>query len=475
MKKKQKRLPPRPPAAQTAARSAVRRAAIEILLAASESGRFADELLAERIGELEPRDRHLLQEIAYGAVRHRNTLDALLDVHLKVPAARQKARVGSALRVGAYQLIYLGRIPPHAAVNQTLEGLKGLAGTLKSEVGFVNAVLHKLADDVRRKTSEEPVDRDDPTVLPIRHGYCHLNRPILPLIRLDRIAHFSLKHSQPRWLAARWLERLGEEETRLLCEAQNRIPAVTARVTCLAPSREAVLEALKGEGLEAEAGNLSTSIVFHEAGGLERSETIAKGWIQVQDETAIQIGGVLAPPAGARVLDLCAAPGGKALQLLEAIGPEGRLTAADRSEEKLAVLRENLSRAGSHFSAVLVPQNPDEIQLGETFTHVLVDAPCSNTGVLARRPEARWRVKRRDIETLADLQSRLLEAALRHLAPGGRLVYATCSIEPEENENVVARAFAKHADLVERDTKLFLPHRSAGDGGYYSLLVAPRK
>jgi 16S rRNA (cytosine967-C5)-methyltransferase len=171
------------------------------------------------------------------------------------------------------------------------------------------------------------------------------------------------------------------------------------------------------------------------------------------------------------LLDLCAAPGGKALQLLERLGTQGTLVAADRSEEKLALLRENLARAGSNFTTALVPENPDDLRLGDSFTHILVDAPCSNTGVLARRPEARWRVKRKDIESLSELQSKLLDAALRHLAPGGRIVYATCSIESEENENVIAAAFARHGNLVERDTKLFLPHRSTGDGGFYSLLL----
>ena len=122
---------------------------------------------------------------------------------------------------------------------------------------------------------------------------------------------------------------------------------------------------------------------------------------------------------------------------------------------------------------MIVAENPEEIRLNETFSHILVDAPCSNSGVLARRPEARWRLRRDDIEKLSSLQSGLLEAALRHLAPGGRLVYATCSVEPEENENVLARTFAHHAELVERETRLFLPHRKRGDGGYYSLLIRP--
>jgi 16S rRNA (cytosine967-C5)-methyltransferase len=205
-------------------------------------------------------------------------------------------------------------------------------------------------------------------------------------------------------------------------------------------------------------------------GDLSASATLKKGWFQVEDLTAMELGAALRPPAGARVLDLCSAPGGKAGQLLEAVGEEGHVVAADRSDEKLALVRENLERLGTNFTLVRVPEDPEEIHLGERFTHVLVDAPCSNTGVLARRPDARWRVSPEELEKLAALQARLLEAALRHLAPGGRLVYATCSIEPEENEERVARLVAAHPELTELETRLFLPHRAGADGGFYSLL-----
>jgi 16S rRNA (cytosine967-C5)-methyltransferase len=451
----------------------VRRAAIEILIDADRSGEFVDEVLSRRIREFDPRDRHLLQEIAYGAVRHRGTLDHLLNQHLKAPPSKQRPPLRWALRIAAYQLVYLGRIPPHAAVNQTLEGLKGIEGVTRKDVGFVNAVLHKLASDIRKKTAAPPLDRDDPTVLPIRKGFCHFSRPVLPLHRLDAVQHIALKYSYPPWLAARWIERFGEEEARLLCEAQNRTPPLTARVTAAAPSREAAIASLEAEGMAAVSGNLEGSVFIQKVSDLERSETFAKGWLQVEDETAIRIGAALSPPPGARALDLCAAPGGKALQLLEAVGPSGHVTAADRSEEKLALVRENLSRIGSNFTTVVLPPDPTAIDLGEKFSHILVDAPCSNTGVLARRPEARWRIRRDDLAALAKLQGELLEAALRHLAPGGRLVYATCSIEPEENEGLVASVFSRHGELVERETRLFLPHRNPGDGGFFSLLIRP--
>jgi len=455
-------------------RAEVRGVALELLSATEESGEFIDDALSRALGTFDERDRHLLQEVTYGTSRHRNTLDRLAGPHLEYPMARQRAPVRWAMRVGAYQLVYLSRIPAHAALNGTLDGMKRLQGVDRAAVGFVNAVLRKIAGSIRKKTLDPPLEPDDPTVLPIREGYCHFDGPVLPLRRLDPAGHLALRHSHPAWLVERWLARFGEEETIRLAEAGNRTPPVTARVTRSAPSREECIQAMASEGLEPEPGHLPSSVTLRRAGDLARSEAFRKGWFRIQDETAVQIGDALAPPPGARVLDLCAAPGGKTAQLLEAVGAGGRVVAADRSEERLALVREGLTPFEGSFAAVTVPDDPRAIALGETFTHVLVDAPCSNTGVLARRPEARWRVRPGDLASLAKLQSALLEAGLRHLEPGGRILYATCSIEPEENEEIAARAFSLEPSLVELGTKLFLPHRTPGDGGFYSLLLRPR-
>mgnify|MGYP001165482442 FL=1 len=454
--------------------AAVRKVALELLCATEQGNRFIDELLAERIGGFDPRDRRLLQEISYGALRHQNTLDRLLKAYLKLSMDRQAPVVRWALRLGAYQLVYLSRVPAHAAVNQTLEGMKSLEGGGKKEVGFVNAVLHRLARDITRKTSKPPAERDDPNVLPSRDGFCHFNRPVLPLVRLDLVDHLGVKYSYPRWLVESWIARFGAGETAELLVAGNRSPKMYARVTSRAPSLADAVAELESEGFKVEAGPHEGSVLFA-GGGPGPSQALEKGWIQFQDLTSMQIGAALAPPANARVLDLCSAPGGKAAQLLDGLGEEGVLLATDRSEARLALVEENLSRNEGNWKTKAVPEDPARIELGESFTHVLVDAPCSNTGVLGRRPEARWRVRRKDLESLAALQDGLLDAAVRHLQPGGRLVYSTCSIEPQENEERVAALLRRSPGLVELETRLFLPHRGDGDGGYYSLLCNPVK
>ncbi len=452
----------------------VRRRAITLLVEAESTHQFIDDILARTIHQVDERNRTLLQEIVYGVVRHMATLDAILGFYLKVPVTKQRPAVRAALRVGAYQSVFLSRIPAHAAVYQTVEGLKRLDTSGARAVGFANAVLHRLSDDVLRKQSDPPLDPDDPAVLPIRRGYCFLRRPVLPLVRLDRVGHVALKYSHPKWLVAAWIERFGEEEARELCAAGNTVPPVGARITKKAPSRQEVMASLQADGVDAECGALENSIRIWRSGHLARASALQKGWLQVQDETAIQIGAVLKPPAGARVLDLCAAPGGKAMQLLERLEGEGHLVAVDRREERLSLLRSNLDKVNGSYSVVEAPEDPSQLDLGETFTHIIVDAPCSNTGVLARRPEARWRLRRSDFENLAKLQRSLLDAAYRHLRPGGKLLYSTCSIESIENETVVAEFVAAHPDLTELETKLFLPHRTPGDGGFYSLLLRAR-
>jgi 16S rRNA (cytosine967-C5)-methyltransferase len=446
--------------------------ALEILCDAETAGRFVDELLDLRRGELAPRDRRLLQEIVYGAVRHRNTIDHLLSPYLRLAVGKQRLPVREALRLGAYQLVWLQRVPAHAAVDQTLEALKTRPSITPRDIGFVNAILQRLTADIIGKDSGSPPDPGDLCVLPTRDGYCRFRRPVLPPIS-EREEHLSLRFSQPRWLVHRWLERFGEEEARQILRESTTIPEVTVRQTRRAPPGDELVESLIGDGFKVEPGPRDDVLVVR-GGDLGRARALELGWIQVQDVTAIAIGELLAPPPGSRVLDLCAAPGGKALQLLEQIGASGHLVAADRSDDRLVLVRQTLERFGSNFSTTGLPDDPARLDIGETFGHILVDVPCSNTGVLARRPDARWRLAPDDLKSLGAIQAGLLDAAYRHLRPGGRIVYATCSIEPEENEEQVAAFLERHPDLTEVDVVYFLPHRSPGDGGFASLLLKAR-
>ncbi len=454
-----------------------RRIALEVILESDGGKRaFIDELLDRHpaCAGLPERDRHLLQEIAFGAVRHRNTLDHLLDGFVRFAMKRQRPSVRWALRLAAYQLVYLNRIPAHAAISRTLEALKGFPDVARREIGFANAVLRRLDGDILEKSDRPLLDANDPTALPAREGFCRFKRPVLPIYNLDPAGHLSLKHSHPRWMVERWIERFPADEIVGLLEANSRVPPVTAHLTARAPGRAEVVASLAAQGVDADFG-LAGALVLKRTGDPRKLDALRQGWIRIQDSTAAAIGEALAPPEGARILDLCAAPGVKSLQIVERIGASGRLLACDADPERLARLRENLERAGGAAGAIearLVPSDPAAIDLGETFTHVLVDAPCSNSGVLARRPEARWRIRPEDLARLAERQRALLAAGVRHLEPGGTLVYSTCSIEPEENERVVEWAVERLSGLQKVSERLFLPHRDGGDGGYCAVLQA---
>jgi 16S rRNA (cytosine967-C5)-methyltransferase len=451
--------------------------ALEILIEADKTGRFVDLILEDRIlhDRVHGEDKQLVQEIVFGAIRHRNTLDQILDSYIQFAMKRQHVAVRWALRLAAYQLVYLSRIPSHAAIHGSVEALKAIPGIDARDAGFLNAVLRRIHLDIAGKTEEPPADANDPRIIPARHGWCIFKKPILPRPTIGKSIFLAIKYSHPKWLLSRWISRFGEEETVQLCIANNRVPLVTAILTAKAPAKDDVVASLTAAGVVTEPGVIPEAVRLRKSGDVRKLEAFQKGWIRIQDETAKAIGDALAPPPGSRVLDLCAAPGGKAAQILERIGPGGHLIACDVDPSKLPRLRENLERVGSNFTVLEIPPDPERLPASETFTHILVDVPCSNTGVLARRPEARWRIHQEDLLTLAKLQGRILEAALRRLAPGGRLVYATCSIEPEENGQVVATARARHPGLVEEASRLFLPQRDGADGGYYAILQAPKE
>ncbi|MBN1420371.1 MAG: hypothetical protein JXP34_16455 [Planctomycetes bacterium] len=438
-----------------------RRIAAGILLEVGQGRAFADDLLPGRIEDLDARDRRFVHEIVFGTIRHRNTLDRILRAHV---AGRTDPRVRWLLRSAVYQLVYLSKVPEHAVVDASVSLVKEVA---EGAAGFANAVLRGVARDIAAKVPDaSPEDRN---AIPIREGYCRFRKPLLPSRRHALPTFLSLRHSHPEWLIHRWLPRFDPWGTEALCVANNRTPEIHLRVTIRAPSAGDAARSLEADGFPCERTDQGIVVAGGDIGG---AEAFRRGWVVAQDRNAIRIGALLQPPAGASILDLCAAPGGKALQLAEAAGPSGRVVACDITEAKLERIREGAARTAlGWIEARLVPDDPDRIDLGETFEWILVDAPCSNTGVLARRPEARWRLSPGDLPALAGLQRKLIAAAIRHLSPGGTLVYATCSIEPEENQGLLREVLTDERDLRRLEILSFLQHRDPGDGGFAMKLV----
>ncbi|MGQ0723343.1 MAG: 16S rRNA (cytosine(967)-C(5))-methyltransferase RsmB [Candidatus Eiseniibacteriota bacterium] len=400
--------------------SSARRAALEVFFAWDSSRRSADDLLDEWLGELSGRDRDLAAELVRGVFRWRGRLDWQLASLVRRPLESLHPSVLWILRLGLYQLEHLDRVPRHAACDTSVELAKRCAP--RGAEALVNAVLRKapdaLADLVEPDASEDPA------------------------------GHLAARTSHPRWLLERWLSRFGFRRTLALAARNTERPPLTLRVASDRVDPVDLLADLRALGIDAEPGTFLPDFV-RLPGGWHPAvrEFLESGLAVVQDEAAGLVAHTARAWPGASLLDVCAAPGGKAVHFAQLAG-DPVTVAADISPRRLTRIRETAGRVGlRHLYAVA----SDGLRpaLAGTFSRVLVDAPCTNTGVLAKRPDARWRRGPEDVVRLAGLQGELLDASRAFVGPGGLLVYSTCSIEPEENEDVIRDYLARHpADTV---------------------------
>lgn len=388
--------------------SPARLAAFEILRRVAE-GAYASVLLASREEELASLDRALCHELVMGVLRRQLWLDRLIEHYANRKAAGLDESVRIALRIGLYQLRFLSRVPASAAVNESVNLVR--IARLRSAGSFVNAVL-------RRAVREPEVDPA---------GNIH-----------DPLQRLSVATSHPEWLIQRWSEAFGIAEAEAFARANNEPAPVAFRVV-KGPAQEAdVCERLRAAGGELVSSKVAAGAWRINGAGRLLGELTAAGTVYIQDEASQLVALLLDVKPGQRVLDLCAAPGSKTTQIA-AIGLDSALiVASDLHEHRLrtVVSSAQLQGFGSIHCVALDGLQPLPLPEG-SFDRVLVDAPCSGTGTLRRNPEIRWRISPADIKDLAERQKRLLFNAARVVRPGGRLVYSTCSVEPEENEDVV--------------------------------------
>lgn len=397
--------------------SPARTIAFDALRRVEAEGAYASDVLhSELTANVKTEDAALATELTLGVLRWRRLLDFLLERLLKKAVSKLDLQVALALRLGLYQLRFLQRIPASAAVNESVELVK--RARKASAATLVNAVLRRAATEAK-----EPADKFlPPNISPT-----------------ERIA---ILYSHPMWLVERWLAQFGEPRTIALLEANNRAPRLSCSVHD-ANHRDEILAELAKSGLRVEQGQLLKTTFAVSGGSPIRTDAFRRGAISIQDEASQAVPLLLAVQPGQRVLDLCAAPGGKTPPLVRAAGEDGLVIAADRHAHRLRAMRAQFERL--HLSGIapvqlveLDAQKP--LPFLAQFDRILVDAPCSGTGTLARHPEIRWRLKPEQLAELHHLQVAILTSALAALAPGGRLVYSTCSLEPEENENVISEA-----------------------------------
>jgi 16S rRNA (cytosine967-C5)-methyltransferase len=391
--------------------SAARKIAFEVLRRVEDEGAYASDLLHAELGaEVRAEDAGLATELVLGVLRWRRLLDFLLERTLKKSVERLDPPVALALRMGLYQLRFLERVPARAAVNESVELVKRARKT--SAATLVNAVLRGAA-----REAGSPAAQFLPT-------------------GIAGAEQLGILHSHPTWMVERWLARFGEERTVALLEASNRAPRLSCALHDLARRAE-IFEGLRSAGLRVEPGQILQSAFAVSGGSPSRTLAFREGAISIQDEASQVVPLLLGVRAGERVLDLCAAPGGKTSALARAAGAGGLVVASDRHAHRLLAMREQFKRLGLRDVRFVELDAARRLPFGIQFDRILVDAPCSGTGTLARHPEIRWRLRPEQLTEFHSLQSALLRWTLERLAPGGTLVYSTCSLEAEENERVV--------------------------------------
>jgi 16S rRNA (cytosine967-C5)-methyltransferase len=399
--------------------SQARTIAFDVLRRVETQNAYADEVLRAELGAgVRTEDAGLATELTLGVLRWQRLLDFLTDRYL-AKAKSLDLEVRIALRLGIYQLRFLERVPAHAAVHESVELVK--RARKRSAAPLVNAVLRKAAKEATQLgKSRNAIASFLPADLSIAE-------------------RMGISHSHPNWLVERWLHGFGEEPTRALLEANNRVPAVSCFVVD-EQRREDALNSLKQARCVVEPGLLLRDAWTLHGGNPAASDAVQRGWLAIQDEASQAVAHLLDVEVGNTVLDLCAAPGGKTILLAHAAGSQGRVIAADLHAHRVRAMAERFKTAGIRNIEAAILDGAQPLPFERRFDRILVDAPCSGTGTLARHPEIRWQLRGEDLTDLHARQVRLLKNALANLAPQGRVIYSTCSLEPEENELVVNEA-----------------------------------
>ena len=412
------------------------------------SQEYADDVFDDLVNKtpLSDQDRALAFELIYGVLRHAITLDWRLNHFARKPLARLPLTVSTTLRLAAYQLLYLDSIPDSAAVNEAVLLIRRQKG--HDWGGLVNGILRNL---LREST------------------------PALPDMNTHPEKALSLTYACPEWMVARWMKSFGIHHAETLCQKSVGIPPVTLRTNTLRGSRDALLERLADESIPARATPVSpVGILLEPLGNPGHLSVFREGWCYFEDEAAQLIPSILDPQPGERILDACAAPGGKTTHIAQLMGNQGLITALDRQARRLTLLQENCDRLGVtivnalHYD-LLAPQTPSghppsqkisheyPKRLGKGYDRILVDAPCSALGILRRHPEGKLFKDPSVITQSALVQRQILDSVCDLLRPGGILVYSACTVESEETTDILAEFCQNHPEFRQEPVTPWVP------------------
>jgi 16S rRNA (cytosine967-C5)-methyltransferase len=420
-----------------------RELALDVLIRVDKDKSYSNLELNEALkrSRLEPVNAGLVTELVYGTIQRKATLDWILDQFLKQGISKLEIWVLDLLRMSLYQIWFLDRIPERAAIHEGVEiakkrGHQGISG-------MVNGVLRNI---VRQKSIIRfPEDQ-------------------------GAVKRIALEHSHPEWMVERWIELFGEQQAEEICKHNNIPPKVAIRVNTLRMTREQLLQAMLNEGIEAEPSPIHPAGIVIQRGNIAKSRWFQEGFCTIQDESSMLVSQLLAPRAGSKVLDCCAAPGGKTTHLAELMGNDGSIIAADLHRHKIDLIRSNAERLGTGIiRPILLDARELHKKLNEEggFDFILLDAPCSGLGVIRRKPDIKWTKTVRDINEIVRLQEAIIESAAQLVKPDGALVYSTCTIDPSENEQLIARFLEKHPDFsLDAEAYKLLPEPIVQKAGF---------
>ena len=430
---------------------------------------YAAPILNKLLGQTEQKQR--ATDLVFGTIRNTRAIDMVIAKLADCPVQRIPAKLLGIIRTAAYELIYSPQTGEHSIVNEAVENAKKIAG--RKQTGFVNAVLRQLTRQIKNRQiplSDADVKRTLPQTL---SAGCEFDVDILPGPKASPADYYSKAFSLGKRLIADWLTEFGTERTRQICFGSNRRPSIYLRPNTLKTTTEDLAEKLRQADIDSEILPDELMLRIKSPRAVTKLPGFAEGLFTVQDLTASNAVRLLRPQRDWRILDLCAAPGAKTTQLAELTGDMATIIATDIDKARLEKVKENIDRLGIDSVSVVAYENLEKVaaEIGP-FDAVLLDVPCSNTGVLAKRPEVRYRINPSAIAKLTKIQGELLGQAVATIKPGGKICYSTCSIQKEENSELAKEFLQKNRRLKLESELLTLPSAEGfdHDGGYAAVI-----
>jgi 16S rRNA (cytosine967-C5)-methyltransferase len=439
--------------------------AIETLNRCDPQRNYASTILNKLLSETDQKQR--ATDLVLGSIRNRHAIDTVITAFSGRPVERIQGKLLNIIRVGTCELVYSPATAQHSIVNEAVENARALIG--KKQAGFVNAVLRQITRGITNRQIDLSKSNPARTLCQSPETGCEFDRDFLPDPESSPANYLSTVFSLPGWLVSDWLSNFGAEVTRLICLASNRKPGIYIRPNSLKISVQELAEKFRLADIEIDITPQGLMIRIKSPRTITQLPGFAEGLFAVQDITASRVIKMLSPRPDRKILDLCAAPGVKTTQLAEITGDSATIIATDIDAERLKKVEENITRLGIKSVEVV----PYEQLQNSKFNCILLDVPCSNTGVLARRVEARHRITPDAIKKLIKTQTDLLNTAASMLNPHGIICYSTCSIQKDENSSLIKNFRQNNPNFILNSEKLTLPSAENFDcdGGYTAILT----